>query len=688
MIIEKKEIWISDLTHTQQGNSSWTFPLGASFVYAFTKKTFGDEFKYRLFKFPKDLSEALSKKSPAMLCFSNYSWNFELGYKFANLAKQRDPKLTTVFGGPNFPTDLGEKIEFLQKRSAIDFVIELEGELAFVDLVKNLIDNNFNSSLIKKANKKILNTCYLHENTLVSGPVERIKNINIITSPYLTGALDGFFNYPLIPMLETTRGCPFACTFCADGLATKNGVYRYDSERTREELNYIAKRVNNIDELIITDLNFAMYKQDIETAKMIAATQKVYNFPTLVGAAYGKNLPKRTIEVTKILKGSSFGAAIQSTDPEVLKNIRRSNISTEAYRDLLTFGDTSVESRNKTEAAIILALPGDTKEKHYESIKFAVDNNVTFVRMFQAMLLSGTEMASPQDRKKFGLKTKFRVIPGALGNYDILDKEHPIAEIEEIIVGNNTMSHDDYIDCRIMNLFVTTFYNTSMFEEVFVMLRAMKISRHECLVYLKEHKELYSEKINKILENFIKGTTQDLYDTWEEADNHVLSPEVISKYIGEDMGTNELLENRASLFNEFDDICTLLINSVKGYLEEKNILTKKISDYLIDLRKFLLMRKKDPFKNLDSVKSASFNYDFEAIRKSGYNIDPNTLTKFSKPLDYEFFHNQKQKKHITNQINMYSQSAIGFAKMLQQSNLQLLFRTFSKADGTQISNRN
>ena len=152
------------------------------------------------------------------------------------------------------------------------------------------------------------------------------------------------------------------------------------------------------------------------------------------------------------------------------------------------------------------------------------------------------------------------------------------------------------------------------------------------------------------------------------------------------MGTNELLENRASLFNEFDDICTLLINSVKGYLEEKNILTEKISDYLVDLRKFLLMRKKDPFKNLDSVKSESFNYDFEAIRKSGYNIDPNTLTKFSKPFDYEFFHNKKQKKHITNQINMYSQSAIGFAKMLQQSNLQLLFRTFSKTGGKQISN--
>ena len=49
----------------------------------------------------------------------------------------------SVFGGPNFPTDLYEKLEFLKKRPAIDFNIELEGELAFVDLLNNLINNKY-----------------------------------------------------------------------------------------------------------------------------------------------------------------------------------------------------------------------------------------------------------------------------------------------------------------------------------------------------------------------------------------------------------------------------------------------------------------------------------------------------------------------------------------------------------------
>ena len=144
------------------------------------------------------------------------------------------------------------------------------------------------------------------------------------------------------------------------------------------------------------------------------------------------------------------------------------------------------------------------------------------------------------------------------------------------------------------------------------------------------------------------------------------------------MGTNELLENRAHLFNEFEDICDLIINSVKGLLKEKNILTDKIDDYLIELRKFLLLRKKDPFENIDSTTIASFKYDFEYIRKAGYNINPNSLTKSGTPLKFSFYHNDNQKTHISNSLRLYSNSAIGFAKMLQQGNLNNFFRTFSK----------
>ena len=111
MIVKTKpNIWISDLTHTAQGITAATFPLGAGCVFSYAKEQIGKEFAFKLFKFPSHLNEALSKQSPKMLCFSNFKWNFELSYKFASLAKERDPSIIIVFGGPNFPVDTNEKI--------------------------------------------------------------------------------------------------------------------------------------------------------------------------------------------------------------------------------------------------------------------------------------------------------------------------------------------------------------------------------------------------------------------------------------------------------------------------------------------------------------------------------------------------------------------------------------------------
>jgi len=675
--MKKKKVWISDLTHTAQGISANTFPLGASYVAVYAKKELKDFCDIKLFRFPSDLSKSLNEELPDMLCFSNFSWNFELAYKYADLVKKKNPNVVTVFGGPNFPTNEKEKLEFLKKRTAIDFYIELEGELAFVDLTKCLIENNFEISKIKKNGKKILNTCYITENELVHGPIERIQNINIIPSPYLDGILDEFFNYPLIPMIETTRGCPFSCSFCCDGLSTKNQVCRFEPSRIEEELYYIAKRIKNIDELIITDLNFAMYKQDIPTAKVIQKIQEEYKYPKIIGAAAGKNMPKRTIEVANLIKGWVTGASLQSTNEEVLKSIKRSNISTKAYQELIEHSNNS-KGDQKSQSEIILGLPSDGKETHYESIRFGVDNNVNSLRMFQAIMLIGTEMASKEYREKYGLKTMFRTIPGCLGNYKIFEKDHSIAEIEEIIISSNTLSKKEYLECRIMNLFIETFYNNSIFEEIFEMLRALKISPFDCLLFMKENKKLYSKKINEIIENFTFQTTEDLYETFEEANAYVLSPEIINKYVGGEMGVNELLLNRALLFEEFDGICDLIFESTYSVIENKGIMTENIKNYLSDLKRFITLRKKNPLNKTDEIISESFNYDFEEIRKAKYEINPNSITKLENSIKFSFFHEKKQIDHISNQVELYSNHAVGLGKLLQQSDLQLIFRRFKK----------
>ena len=424
---------------------------------------------------------------------------------------------------------------------------------------------------------------------------------------------------------------------------------------------------------------------DIETAKVIADIQQTYKYPTIMAASAGKNMPKRIIEVGKIIDGWGIGSSIQSTDPDVLKSIKRSNISSDAYKKLIDFGNSN--NSNKTHSEVILGLPGDTKQKHFESLRFGIDNNVNRVSMFQAMLLAGTEMASKADRKKFGLITKFRTLPGCIGIYDILGEKHSVAEIEEIIVASNTISTDDYLECRVMNLIVETFYNNAMFEEIYPMLIALGVSPMDCLIYIKEHPELYTKKIKEIFASFVAETTEDLFPSWEKANEYVLNLDVINKYIGGELGTNELLLHRVLLFNEFDDICNLMFESLTETLKQKNLLTNAIKNYLLDLKRFIFMRKKNFLTKTKKIFKAKFNHDFEAIKVAKYYIDPNSLSVLKNPIELDFFHNQKQQELISNQVKLYSAHAIGMGKMLQRTNMKLMFRHFVRpSDNPKSSN--
>jgi len=673
----RSEIFFADLTHTAQGISAATFPLGVSFVMSYAKKHLRGDFGLRLFKFPLRLQDDLQKHRPRMLCFSNYSWNRELSYKMASLAKERDPNLVVVFGGPNFPTAKDEKAETLRTRPAIDFYIELEGEKGFLALAEKLDAYGFDAERLKAAGERILNTSYWNGQALVCGPEERISDLEEIPSPYLSGLLDEFFAHPLVPMIETTRGCPFSCTFCADGLAVKNKVARFSAERTREELHYIVQRLKNIDELIITDLNFAMYREDVKTPEAIMEVKSQYGWPTIVSASAGKNKPHRTIAVANIFKGLwTLGASIQSTDPRVLKAIKRSNISSDAYQQLIEHGNSLKDS--KTHSEIILGLPGDTKAKHFESLRFGVDNAVNSMRMFQAMLLTGTEMAAPDTRREYDLRTKFRTIPGCVGYYDLFGNRHPVSEIEEIIVGSKDMPFSDYVECRVMNLIVETFYNNALFDEAFSLVRTLNASVFDCLLHIKEHPELYTTKMKGIVSEFVAQTSCDLYDSFEEAQSRVLTPEVIEKYIGGELGINELLVHKALLFCEFEDICGMLFMAVRAVLDARGRLSPRVGVYLKELETFILLRKKNVVTETGLVLSAKFHYDFEAIERANFRIDPEQWAAADVPIEFSFFHEESQKKHIANQLRTYLDTPIGLGRLIQRSNLKLIYRRFAK----------
>ena len=96
---------------------------------------------------------------------------------------------------------------------------------------------------------------------------------------YLKGYLDRFLEDDrLSPLIETNRGCPFQCTFCVDGVGSRDRIFKSSLERNEAELVYIAKRCNS-KYLQLADVNFGMYPEDIEFSKLLAQIKNKHNFP-------------------------------------------------------------------------------------------------------------------------------------------------------------------------------------------------------------------------------------------------------------------------------------------------------------------------------------------------------------------------------------------------------------------------
>ena len=193
-------------------------------------------------------------------------------------------------------------------------------------------------------------------------------------------------------------------------------------------------------------------------------------------------------------------AAVQSTDEIVLKNINRGNVPLDT---LMTMGKAIEERGGQSEAELILCLEGDSAEKHRKTVYDMLDADMKFVRMFQFMMLLGTKSASLTNRKTYGLKTTHRVLPRCFGVYEIFDEKIPVAEIEEIVIANNTMPYEDYLKMRNLHLTVEIFNNDSIFLDLVNLLKFFNLKRSS-----------FIERINNTIKN--NEVLKDLYKNFNE----------------------------------------------------------------------------------------------------------------------------------------------------------------------------
>ncbi len=660
-----------DFTHTGKTIDTNYFPLGVCYVAAYTKSIFGDAVDIEIYKYPDEYSLYLKRTVPQVACFSNFSWNSRLSYEYAKQIKLRSPHTVTVFGGPNYGNAADEQERFLTEHPYIDFYVVEEGELVFVQLLKELMAQDFNIHKIAESGEKMPGVHFYKEGTFVRNePANRIDDLSVLPSPVLAGFMDKFIDGRYIPLIQTTRGCPYSCTYCHDGDPYQNKIRRFPKKVYESEIEYIARRTS-VPHLAISDLNFGISEDDFDTARYISKIQKRYHWPRTVDLTAAKNHKERIASIVELL-GNSYlmGASVQSTDERVLSSVKRTKLP---FDDLVKLAKKSANYGGNSFSEVILCLPDDTKEAHFKSVFDLLDAGMDEIRMYQFILLTGTEAGSEAARKKYGYKTKWRVLPRCFGKYQIFGKECAIAEIHEVCVGNNTMSHQEYLDCRKFNITVEIFNNGKVFGELFRFLDFLGISRADII------REVYRRAINEqgmmndMLKEFEKNEEKNFFDTRAKLEEFISKSDNIDCYLSGKYGTNQIMTFRAdALLHHLTDNAGLIFDIVYDELRKCHQLDEDKALYLKELREYILVCRGNLFSvDKDSVKK--FHFDFVKLFLNNFMVNPLEY-KIEEGVEITIGHSDESRKEIEGNLDQYDRSADGLGHFMQRGNIFRFYR--------------
>ena len=658
---EKISVYLADLTYTGPVLSSNVYPLATGLVGAQLSESLPDLVEVELFKYPQDLSAAVSRRKPQIVGFSNYSWNCNLSYEYALRLKREFPETVIVFGGPNYGLEAEEMAVFWKRYPLIDFYIVKEGELAMVELVRLLDRFNYDVQAIKKSGIQSPNCHYSRGGELVLGELmPRVKDLEQLPSPYLMGLMDKFFDQVLSPMVHTTRGCPFLCTFCTEGAE----YYTKVAQRVdlRAELEYIADRVGSVPDLYLSDANFGMFNQDIEKAGIIRDIQQRYQWPKRLVVSTGKNQKERIIEVASMLDGAlNIAASLQSTDQTVLGNIKRSNISIDA---LNTMARQSSATKADTFTEVILGLPGDTLEKHIQTLRDVLEADMGIIRMFQLIMLPQTELNTLETRRKYGMRTMHRIMPRSFGRFELMGKGFAAVESEEICVENSTMSFEDYVQCRELDLTIEIIHNGRVFAELQGMCKWLEYSWFDFLLRFHNRRRSFSDSLTELYDRFRAETTGRLWERREALIEHVNRN--LESLRDNENSTNEMANAKVVAFFQLQEtLHELLFEEMAAVLDEKGRGDTIARQYLEQLKLYSRCRKMDVIDHDVQLRQV-FHFDFEEIAERNFEVDPKSY-RSSAPREYRFAHSPKQAELIDGYVSQYGKTLDGLGRILMRA---------------------
>lgn len=358
---------------------------------------------------PQQLFEGPHRKfGTGIWLFSNYMWSVDINLKISAMLKAADPDSLTLHGGPSTPGYPRACADFMYKNTSVDIAVHGEGEVSAVEILQCIQRSPEGRLQYDVERLGAVAGLTFRDRQQAGKPLittekrTRLREPDNVPSPYLTGVFDSYDGRVEAAIIESNRGCPFGCTFCDWGSATRQKVRKIGLDRVKEEIDWIGK--NKVRVIWIADANFGMYDRDIELSEFIVETKKKYGFPQEVVVNYTKNTTRRLLEIIKAFSAGGIISqgiiSIQTTDEATLDVINRRNIKTETYDELTqVFADANLPLSTD----LMTGLPGITPAAFDRDLQRYFDADVT-TKAYPTQLLPNSPMADPEYMEKYKIR--------------------------------------------------------------------------------------------------------------------------------------------------------------------------------------------------------------------------------------------------------------------------------------------
>lgn len=320
----------------------------------------------------KDLFE----KQPDMIIFSTYIWNKEYVFSITKELKKILPDVKIALGGPEVSYEW-DKI--MAENQEIDYIFTGEGEKVLLNFFTKDIS-------------EIKGVVYKEGDNLKYNGIEPlIENLDIIPFPYDDDELQ---DRTKIFYYESSRGCPFNCSYCMSSI--DKSVRYYSIDRTKEDLKRFIDSPIKLLKFVDRTFNLSKEKYMAIWRFLLENYREGITFHFEINANIFDDETLDFLET--VPKGYfQFEIGVQTIDAQAMKSIGRINKLEKLEHNIRRI------SRNiHLHLDLIAGLPYETYDKFRESFDYVHRLKPEMIQLGFLKLLKGTKMY--EEREKYGYK--------------------------------------------------------------------------------------------------------------------------------------------------------------------------------------------------------------------------------------------------------------------------------------------